>query len=282
MLFRHRADRLPVAVFGAYFALDLLVFFLADSLWLVVAWLLLGIFPKACICSFGHHHQHLPTFRATWANRLLEIMYGFQTGITSHAWFLHHVVGHHRNYLDQAKDESRWQRRDGTKMGMVEYCLVTAATGYWRAWQVGAHYPKQRRIFLSMGLLQLALLALACAWDWVNALFVFLLPMGISYYITVWHTYYHHAGLETHDDFHACNNIYHRWYNILTGNLGYHAAHHRRGSVHWSELPAFNQQFADRIPPERIHQPCWPFCWMPAGDAEPPEPSLPTESEPSR
>ncbi len=266
VLFKFREDRLPVFLFVAYFALDVAVFFVVEQVWVVAAWMVLGIFPKACICAFGHHHQHLPTFRKVWLNRLLEVVYGFQTGIVSHAWFLHHVVGHHRHFLDQNKDESAWQCADGRKMGVVEYALVISLTGYPRAWRAGAAFPKQRGIFLRMTLVQLLLLALAFWYNWVNALFVFLLPMAISLFITAWHTWYHHAGLETVDEFHACNNIYHKWYNILTGNLGYHTAHHLRGSVHWSRLPEFNERFVDRIPAERIHAPCIPFRWMPAGD----------------
>lgn len=265
--FRYREDRLPALLFVLYFAVDLTVYFLADSLWFVIAWMVIGIFPKTCVCAFGHHHQHLPTFRQDWLNRLYEVVLGFHTGITSHAWFLHHVVGHHRHYLDQEKDESGWQRKDGTKMHWLEYAIVIAGTGYWRAWKVGKDFRKQRRIFLSMLLVQVVLLVALFWHNWVNALFVFLLPMIISLFITAWHTYYHHAGLETTDHAHACNNVYHKWYNILTGNLGYHTAHHARGSVHWSRLPEFHaEKFADKIPPENVHQPCLPFKWMPGGD----------------
>ena len=267
--FRFREDRLPVALCVALLALDAGAYFLLDSAWLAAGWMALGIFPKACICAYGHHHQHLATFHQAWLNRLLEVMYGFQTGITSHAWFLHHVVGHHRHYLDQQVDESRWQRRDGSKMNVLEYGLVVALTGYPRAWQAGRDYPKARRIFLFMLLVQVALLAMLFWHDWRNALLIFLLPMAISLYITAWHTYYHHAGLSTEDDYVACNNIMHRWYNRLTGNLGYHTAHHLRGSVHWSRLPELHAKIAAKIPAERYHQPCLPFRWMPGGEHSP-------------
>ena len=65
--------------------------------------------------------------------------------------------------------------------------------------------------------------------------------MALSLFITAWHTYFHHAGLDTQDDYEASHNIVHKWYNILTGNLGYHTAHHIRGGMHWSKLPEFPQ-----------------------------------------
>jgi hypothetical protein len=30
-------------------------------------------------------HQHAPMFSERWANRAIEVIFGFQTGITSHA-----------------------------------------------------------------------------------------------------------------------------------------------------------------------------------------------------
>ncbi len=133
-LFRHPEDRVPVALFLACFALDLSVFVLAESLWVPPLYFALGIIPKGWISAWNHHHQHLSFFRPAWANRLLEVAFGFQTGVTSHAWFLHHVVGHHPNYLDQSKDESAWQRADGSTMREHEYAATVALTAYPRAW----------------------------------------------------------------------------------------------------------------------------------------------------
>ncbi|MDP6506595.1 MAG: fatty acid desaturase, partial [Planctomycetota bacterium] len=132
--FKYEEDRLPVALFVFSFLVDFLVFLFVENHLMVAGWMLLNIFPKTCICAFNHHHQHLPTFRQVFLNRLLELIYGFQTGVTSHAWFLHHVVGHHRNYLNQDLDESAWKRKDGTKMGTVEYSGTIAGTAYTRAY----------------------------------------------------------------------------------------------------------------------------------------------------
>ena len=79
----------------------------------------------------------------------MEVVYTFHTGITTNAWVLHHNLGHHLNYLDQEKDESRWKRLDGTTMGVVEYTIMTALTGYTRGYAVGKRYPKFQRPFLT-------------------------------------------------------------------------------------------------------------------------------------
>jgi fatty acid desaturase len=260
-LFRHPEDRIPVLIFACVFAVDLLVYFTASQWWVPLLWMGLMAIPKGWISAWNHHHQHVTMFRHALPNRLLEIVFGFQTGVTSHAWFLHHVVGHHRNYLDQSKDESRWKRLDGTTMGEVEYSLMTALTAYPRAWRVGRDYPQARRIFLAMGLLQVALLGVLFWHNWYNALFVFLLPMCLSLYLVAWATYFHHVGLETAEHSKASYNILHRGYNLMTGNLGYHAAHHAKHGLHWSKLPELHAQMAKDIPSTLYRQPGIPFVW---------------------
>jgi len=265
-MFRHKEDRIPVTLFVGYFCLDLIVFFEAETLWFVVAWMLLGILPKAFISSWNHHHQHVPTFKYTIANRLLDLIYGFQTGALSQAWVLHHVLGHHVNYLDQNVDESRWKRKSSRGMGEMEYSLSIVLTAYPRLLRVGKRFPRHRRTFLIMLLFAMTLLAIFFYYNWINALFVFALPMLMSLYITAWLTYYHHAGLDTDKDLEASYNITDRWFNVWTGNLGYHTAHHTRPGLHWSKLPEFHEQIKAGIP-STLYRPS-PVRWLnPFADA---------------
>ncbi|QSQ20096.1 fatty acid desaturase [Pyxidicoccus parkwayensis] len=260
-LFRNPRDRIPVLLFLIVFALDLTVYFTARSWWLPILWLALWVIPKGWICAWNHHHQHVPTFRHALPNRLLDVVFGFQTGVTSHAWFLHHVLGHHRNYLDQEKDEARWKRRDGTPMGEVEFSVINTLVAYPRAFRVGLAHPRVLPVFLGMGALQVALLGLLFWHDAYNALWVFLLPMAVSLYVTVWATYFHHVGLDATEHTAASYNIVHRGYNLMTGNLGYHTAHHARHGVHWSQLPELHAQLAHDIPASLYRQPGIPFVW---------------------
>ena len=138
---KHPADRLPVILILSLTVLDFIVYFLVDNAWLLVGYLLLGIFPKGCICAWNHHHQHRPTCYTTPFNRILELSYALHTGVTTNLWLLHHVLGHHHNYLDQNLDESRWRRKDGKTMGVIEYTLNVAVTSYYRGYLVGKKYP---------------------------------------------------------------------------------------------------------------------------------------------
>jgi fatty acid desaturase len=261
--FRYSADRLPVTCIVSLFLMDLAVYFYVESVWLLLEWIILTATPKIGICAWNHHHQHVLTFRQPVLNRLLELVYAFHTGITTNAWVLHHVLGHHVNYLDQTKDESAWKRSTGEKMGEWEYTLTIAATGYLRAFNVSKRFPKYHSAFFGMGTAVIALLSVLLYYNWFNALFVFVIPMVFGYLVTCWHTYCHHAGLDTENHFEASHNIMHRWYNILAGNLGYHTAHHVKPGLHWSKLPEYHATIADKIPAHLYIEPCVPFKWLP-------------------
>ena len=266
--FRYKEDRLPVAIFTGLLLLDLGVYFYVENIWFLVAWLVLGIWPKGCICAWNHHHQHVHTFKQNFLNRLLEVVYTFHTGITTNMWVLHHNLGHHLNYLDQTKDESGWKRKDGKTMGVIEYTLTIALTGPTRAYRVGKRHPKYQTGFITMGTVNAFLLGLLIWNNWVNGLLVFALPMLIGYVVTCWATYSHHAGLDTEDHHEASYNIMHKWYNIMTGNLGYHTAHHMKQGLHWSKLPEYHETIKHKIPKHLYCEPNILFSLLPSGENE--------------
>jgi len=262
-LIRFQVDRLPLLIIASLFMVDLAIFALVASWPLVLAWAVLSVPAKVCIAAWNHHHQHVPFFRSNICNRLIEIVFGLQTGAVSNVWVLHHNIGHHENYMDQQKDESAWRASDGRVMSMNEYTFKLAATGYYCAFKNGGAYPGIRRVFAIMTVVHVVLLAALLMINPFNALAIFIIPMLISFVMTCRHTYDHHAGCSEEDEYAASNNITHRWYNILTGNLGYHTAHHLRPGLHWSKLPEFHARIADKIPAENYRGPGLPMSLLP-------------------
>ncbi len=167
--------------------------------------------------------------------------------------------------MDQTKDESAWRARDDRIMSMHEYTWRLAITGYACALRISADHPNIRRTFLFMSGLHLALLAVLVWINPFNAVAIFIVPMVISFVMTCRHTYDHHAGCSETNEYAASNNITHRWYNILTGNLGYHTAHHLRPGLHWSKLPGFHARIADKIPADSFRGPGLPMSLLPTG-----------------
>jgi len=255
-VFKHSADRWPVFFILCLSALDFAFYFLVSNVYVLGAYFFLMILPKAQICAWNHHHQHAPTFKTLVPNRMMEFFYALHTGVTTNLWVLHHNYGHHNNFLDQSKDESRWTRYDGTQMKELEYSLLITVTAYYRGYIVGKEHPKEQRTFIVYTLITFAFVTGLVAYQPAAGLLLFVLPMIVGLFITAWTTYDHHAGLNTENEFEASFNNVNRWYNLFTGNLGYHTAHHYKQGLHWSKLPQLHDKIKDNIP-EKLIQRTW-------------------------
>jgi fatty acid desaturase len=121
-------------------------------------------------------------------------------------------------------------------------------TAYYRAYQVGKRHPRPLKIFLIATTVTTLVVTCLVWYRPVPALFVFVIPMISSLFFTAWVTYAHHAGLDVDNDFEASYNIMTPIYNTLTGNLGYHTAHHHKQGLHWSLLPELHEKIKDKIP----------------------------------
>lgn len=251
-ILKYKADRVPVTIFFGLTLLDLAVYFTIDNIWQIVPYFLVMVPVKAFVSAWNHHHQHVPMFHSKRLNRLLEMSFALHTGATTHAWTLHHVHGHHKHYLDQELDESRWKKRSGEPYGYVAYTAITALTAYQRAFVVGRNHPRVQRSFVGFGILTLVIVGTLIAYKPVNGLFLFAFPMVTSLVITIAATYHHHSGLDTDDHMMASHNYTYRIRNLLTGNLGFHTAHHYRQGLHWSKLPELHATLVDKIPDEYI------------------------------
>jgi fatty acid desaturase len=251
-MFRFAADRIPVSIVLLISAIDFTVYLLVDNVAWLASYALISILPKGVICAWNHNHQHTVTFHAKPLNRILEFFYALHTGVSTNLWGLHHVLGHHRHFLDQTRDESSWKDSDGRTMSALKYTATIAGTAYYRGYRVGKKFPRVQRDFLLYGALTLIGVTLLCWFRLVPALFVFVIPMAISLLFTSWVTHEHHSGLDTDDQFQASYNNANPLFNLLTGNLGYHTAHHYRPGLHWSKLPELHEKIKHLIPPALV------------------------------
>lgn len=245
--FRNTSDRLPVSIITFLFLVDIYMYVIGITGLSLYTYVIISITSKAFICSWNHHHQHVQTFSKPLLNRLLEILYGFQTGVVWYWWVLHHNLWHHAHYQDQTLDESAWKSPSGKRYSAFMYTLIVSITSYYRSWLSGKKHRKIQKYFLIMCLIQVILLSILIYIKPLQGILIFLLPMVTGLLVTVYTTYHHHSGLEDEDPYKSSYNIVTPWYNILTGNLGYHTAHHLKWSLHWSKLPAFHKTIEDKI-----------------------------------
>ncbi len=259
-ILKYKADRGPVAYVLAMFVLHVLLWIYASPLVALAALVPLAV-GSMFVAPIHHHHQHLNTFRAPGLNRVYDIVLALQTGVAPYSWVLHHNLGHHRNYLHQhphaAPDESAWTRKDGSQQGRVEYTLHALVRHQRDIVRVGLKHRRYLSYWLLMKAPLYGLIALAL---WINAwntATIFLIPGLIALAHTIWATYEHHSGCETHGHLVGSLNRDNRVYNLLTGNLGLHTAHHKRPGLHWSLLPQVHAEIKDHIPEHLILKNFW-------------------------
>ena len=257
---KYKADRGPVAYVVAVFVLRVAVWALATPFVCAVSVLPFAMFGMF-IAPINHHHQHLNTFRSAWLNRIYDLVLAFQAGVGPYGWVLHHNLGHHINYLNQPPndnpDESAWTRSNGKQMGRFEYSVRLLLSHQVDIFRVGLSHRRYLRYYL---LMKLPLWGLIGVGLWLRPLettLVFLLPAFITLFHTIWATYEHHAGCDPDDHLVASRNRESRVYNVLTGNLGLHTAHHKRPGLHWSLLPDLHEQIRDQIPEDQLLKTFW-------------------------
>lgn len=259
-ILRYKADRGLVVFVLLMFAAHALTWAYATP-WVAALSILPLTILSMLVAPVNHHHQHLNTFRSALLNRGYDLVLALQTGVSPYAWVLHHNLGHHRNYLNQRPhahaDESTWTRVDGGQMSRVEYTFDLLLRHQADILQVGLKHPKQLRSLLLMKLPLYGLLGLGLWLNPLNTLLVFLIPAFLTLTHTIWVTYEHHAGSDTESHLTASVNRDNRLFNLLSGNLGLHTAHHMRPGVHWSLLPQLHAQIKHQIPEGQILTGFW-------------------------
>lgn len=253
-VFREPIDAIPASWIFIVTILQLAIFFGLDDPRAVLLAVVL-LFPfQLNLAGMCHNHHHRNTFRRPLANRVFEIAMFFQLGMLPYGYTLHHNIGHHRHYRDQTRDSNRWRRADGSAMGSWEFAWRLCVAMYPTVWRIGRGHPALFRKFRRMAAICAAILTTLVVLRPCNALLVFVLPLPLALLLQAQATHWQHAGLASDDPLRASRSFIDRAYNLRTLNLGYHAAHHLRPSLHWSKLPAFHARIAREIPPELIDE----------------------------
>jgi fatty acid desaturase len=259
-ILKYKADRWPVAYVLVMFGLHIALWCFATPIVALVSTLPLAI-TSMFIAPINHHHQHLNTFRSPWVNRFYDLALALQTGVAPYGWTLHHNLGHHLNYLNQnphvSPDESAWTDREGKQMSRVTYTLDMLLRHQSDMFRVGLKYRRYLRYWLAMKLPLYVLIGAALWINPINTVLIFLIPGFIALSHTIWATYEHHAGCSTDDHLVGSFNRDNRLYNFVTGNLGFHTAHHKRPGVHWSLLPQVHDEIKHQVPDELISKNFW-------------------------
>jgi fatty acid desaturase len=86
--------------------------------------------------------------------------------------------------------------------------------------------------------------------------------MVVGLLLTCWATFDHHSNLDTKNEFEGSRNTLDSFYNLMTGNLGYHTAHHVKQGLHWSKVPEFHGTIEHLIPAHCFVEAGFPYSWF--------------------
>lgn len=247
---RYPVDKWAVLLAVSCFSAQLASYFWMPNVWMMAALSVVLIPFFLSLTAYNHNHAHTMTFNSPVLNRLFEMVLFFQTGSSPFSIALNHIVGHHASFGDPELDTLNWHRADGSVMTRHEFAFKCMADHYPSCFRLGRGRTSLMRKFLAFLLLCVALLAALVYYHPVAACAVFIIPMLIQQYILKWGAHPHHSGLELVDDYTCTRTHSGRFYNWATWNAGYHAAHHFQQALHWTLLPAYHDNIADKIPPQ--------------------------------
>jgi fatty acid desaturase len=218
-----------------------------------------------------HLHVHHPFTTSATFNRILDIVLGAVTGMTSANWRIQHVFGHHRDKdADYTLASLDGTLRRYTLRGALAYAFGNIAITYWapfaEAYCKGVRDDvrkpiRYREAFIEQVCFALFVAALAL---WRPGLTVFfLLPWYVMVFaMTRYVDYLNHYGC-TDEGMNFANNSLSRSFNWRINNFGYHTAHHIDPRAHWTTLPRLHAQIADQIPPARLKTFNWSSALLP-------------------
>jgi beta-carotene hydroxylase len=247
-----------------------LAYLLIATLLTVVNWRLGRVHPllyAATLFMFfttaviSHNHNHLGVWRSNAANLVTSYWIALFYGHPAVAWVPTHNQIHHKlnNRPGDSSRSPKWF--SGNHLGaLLVYPLLTnfAQTADIRAFLKDL-WRRDRRAFFaalseyvvffgSMGALLLV--------DWRKTLLFFVIPQQVALFCIQSVNYLQHVETDAFSEWNHSRNFVSRTLNALLFNNGYHTVHHLKPGVHWSQLPALHEKYADRIHPALL-QPSW-------------------------
>lgn len=249
-VFHYPVDAWAALLVVSVFIAQLGSYFFVSNVWLLILISTVLLPFRLSVVAYNHNHIHAPTFVSPALNRLFEILMFFQTGTTPFSGVLNHMLGHHATYFKPEQDTLVWTRADGSTMSKHEFSIKAAWRHYTSCFSLRRKYKTVYRHFLIYSVICLMLLAALVIYDPLAALIMFIVPMLMMIYVLKMAAYSHHSGLPMGEDHLASRTNTGKFYNWLTWNAGYHAAHHFKPALHWSLLPAYHAELAPKIPQE--------------------------------
>jgi fatty acid desaturase len=204
----------------------------------------------------SHNFIHNPFFTNVWLNRLFSVLESVALGVP-HLLYHHYHMNHHFGDNDakgpdgSTKDWSSIYRHsaDDAPEPFWRYCLFS----FWRV-EVGPvlrvvfkHGRKQVCQLVVESLVLGGFWAAMLVVNWRFFLFFYLPSYYLGWMLSYAEGYLEHYGGRPGNPFANSVSSYHRLYNLLWFNNGYHQEHHWDPKVHWTRMHGLHEQIKDQL-----------------------------------
>jgi fatty acid desaturase len=252
-----RYDAIPVLAAVAHFGFVIFLFCAFTYLhlswwWLVPLGLIYSISISWNINGISHNFLHNPYFRSGVLNRIFSLLESLTMGFSQvfytniHKW--HHVGNadlpdEHGNTADPLSIYKRGH--DGKPENIFTYVFLS----YFRddPKQIFKDIHRLRPMDAWWGLFEIAAFVLFFAAGFVlnwKFMLYFLPFYYLGHCLSYLNGYYLHLGGNPDVPIAWGVSSYHKFYNWLWFNNGYHAEHHYRPRLHWTLMSKFHQEIA--------------------------------------
>jgi beta-carotene hydroxylase len=229
------------------------------AIWYAVAWLAVSA------ANVKHNHMHRRTFRAAWANLLLDHSLGLLTGTTATSIITEHNLRHHQH--SNTEDDFVRASLVGFRSQWLNVVCFFPRAWFELYFRKPLDFPKwwrMNRTLFWRGLAEQATLwatfTTLIIFDWQATLLFVVLPWIHGQWWLVTFNLLQHQNLEQDDPWQNSRNLTDPVSNFLFFNVGFHTAHHLRPTLHWSELPRFHaEHVTPRIDPRLVSDNLWNF-----------------------
>src|SRR6266849_8752305 len=196
--------------------------------------------------SISHNFIHNPFFTSEWLNRAFSLLESVAIVIPQTVYYLYHMNHHWGDNDAKGPDGTTrdWgstyrHGRGNQPEAFWSYCLV----GFFR-FELGPCF----RMILRFGsrhvvLLLAESLVLGAFWlgllltNWRYFIYFYLPSYYLGWVLIYAHTYLLHYGAQPGNYFANSVSSYHRLYNWLFFNNGFHQEHHWDPKAHWTKMP---------------------------------------------
>ena len=201
--------------------------------------------------SISHNFIHNAFFTSAWLNRAFSLLESVAIGVPQTIYYYYHL-NHHWGDNDAkgpdgtTKDWGSTYRhgKGNAPEPFWSYCLI----GFLR-FELGPCFRMIRRNGRKHVLLLVAeSLVLGSFWlamlilDWRYLVCFYLPSYYLGWVLTYAHTYVLHYGAQPGNYYANSVSSYHRLYNWIFFNNGYHQEHHWDPKAHWTVMPRVKQE----------------------------------------